>query len=79
MLEPTRMSQNFITNAPLGIGSVKRGNQKKIVKLHGVAMTVCGRELSMTVSLKPMPEHTERLRKFLFERFKLSMKPNPAN
>ena len=54
------------------------GEPKKTVTLHGVAMTVSGRELSRVVSLEPMPEYTERLRQFLLERFKLSMNPGPA-
>ena len=44
------------------------------VKLHGVAMTVAGCELSRVVSEEPVEEYTEALKAFLKRDFRLSMK-----
>ena len=48
---------------------------KKTVKLHGVAMTVAGVELSQVVAPEPMTEYTEALGAFLLNNFGLEMKP----
>ena len=44
------------------------------VKLHGVAMTVAGCELSRVVSQEPVEEYTEALKRFLQRKFRLRMR-----
>ena len=44
------------------------------VRLHGVAMTVAGCELSRVVSQEPMGEYTEALKRFLQRNFRLRMR-----
>ena len=51
----------------------KEGSQKQDVKLHGVAMTVSGAELARAIPQGPVPAYTDKLKKFLFDRFKLRM------
>ena len=48
--------------------------KEKSIKLHGVAMTIAGRELSRVVTHEPMAEYTQALRTFLLSRFGLRMK-----
>ena len=47
--------------------------KKKTVKLHGVAMTVAGSELSRVVTPEPIAEYTKALRAFLQNKFGLRM------
>ena len=49
--------------------------EEKTAKIHGVAMTVAGSELSKFVSLVPMDAYTKALQRFLRQRFKLRMEP----
>ncbi|MCY3818612.1 MAG: DUF2806 domain-containing protein [Gammaproteobacteria bacterium] len=51
------------------------GRKKVPVKLHGVALTVAGRELSRFVSSEPMEGYTEALKEFLRRDFRLRMRP----
>ena len=44
------------------------------VKLHGVAMTAAGCELSRVVSQEPVEEYTEALKRFLQQKFRLRMR-----
>ena len=44
------------------------------VKLHGVAITVAGCELSRVVSQEPLPKYTEALKRFLHGTFQLRMR-----
>ena len=46
----------------------------KELLIHGVALTVCGRELSMVVGQKPMPEYTAKLKEF-YRKERLRMVP----
>ena len=48
--------------------------KKKMAKLHGVAMTVAGGELSRVVIPEPMTAYTEALRAYLLRSFGLKMK-----
>ena len=48
--------------------------KKKTVKLHGVAMTVSGSELSRVVAPEPMTKYTEALKAFLLRKFGLRMR-----
>ena len=52
------------------------GVKEKEVKLHGVAMTVSGCELSRVVTPEPMTEYTESLKAFLLSDFILRMRPS---
>ena len=45
------------------------------VKLHGVAMTVAGCELSRYVSSEPLEEYTEALLRFMQRRYQVRMRP----
>ena len=47
--------------------------KEKAVKLHGVAMTVSGKELSQVVEPEPMQEYTEELKAYLRRSFGLQM------
>ena len=47
--------------------------KEKTVKLHGVAMTVSGSELSRVVTPEPMTEYTKALKAFLLSKFDLTM------
>ena len=50
-------------------------DRKKVsLKLHGVAMTVAGCELSRVVSHEAMEEYTEALKGFLQRNFRLKMR-----
>ena len=51
------------------------GRKEVSVKLHGVALTVAGRELSRFVSSEPMESYTEALKGFLQRDFRLRMRP----
>ena len=51
----------------------QEGRQKQDVKLHGVAMTVSGAELARAIPQGPVPAYTDKLKKFLLDRFKLKM------
>ena len=51
------------------------GRKSVPVKLHGVAMTVAGCELSRVVSLEPVEEYTEALKSFLERSFQIRMRP----
>ena len=48
--------------------------KRKTVKLHGVAMTVAGSEMSRVVTPQPIAEYTKALRTFLQDKFGISMK-----
>ena len=48
---------------------------QKTAKVHGVAMTVAGSELSEFVSLEPMDAYTKALQRYLRRGFKLRMEP----
>ena len=48
--------------------------KKKMAKLHGVAMTVAGSELSRVVIPEPMTSYTEALRAYLLRSFGIKMK-----
>lgn len=50
------------------------GRKEVPVKLHGVALTVAGRELSRFVRSEPMEAYTEALRRFLQRDFRLRMR-----
>ena len=50
------------------------GRKKVPVNLHGVALTVAGRELSRFVSSEPMEGYTEALKEFLRRDFGLRMR-----
>ena len=54
-------------------GIQQEGRQRQDVKLHGVAMTVSGAELARAIPQVPVPAYTDKLKKFLFDRFKLQM------
>ena len=47
--------------------------KEKTVKLHGVAMTVAGSELSRVVTPQPIAEYTKALRGFLQDKFGIRM------
>ena len=47
--------------------------KEKTVKLHGVAMTVAGSELSRVVTPEPIADYTKALRAFLQNKFGLKM------
>lgn len=51
----------------------QEGTQRQEVKLHGVAMTVSGRELAQAIPKVAMPAYTRQLKKFLSDRFKVEM------
>ena len=51
------------------------GRKEVAVKLHGVALTVTGCELSRVVSCEPMEEYTKALGTFLQRDFRLTMRP----
>lgn len=51
----------------------QEGRQRIDVKLHGVAMTVSGAELARVIPQEPVPAYTDKLKKFLSDRFKLEM------
>ncbi len=52
----------------------EQGVNKRTLKLHGVAMTVSGCELSRVVSYEPMGEYTEALQQFLLHGFRVRMR-----
>ncbi len=47
---------------------------RKIIELHGVAMTVAGTELSKVVSQEVTKEYTDALRKYLLHKFRINMR-----
>lgn len=56
----------------------KQGVKGKEVKLHGVAMTMAGGELSRVVTSEPIVDYTEALKKFLLKKFGVEMKQSQA-
>lgn len=51
------------------------GRKEVPAKLHGIALTVAGRELSRFVSSEPMESYTEALKRFFQRDFGLRMRP----